>query len=102
MDLNLIFSALYLVGLVLGYADPRLCTGICNNSHDPSIIRRPDGTYFRFSTGNKISIHTASDITGPWEYKGSMLPNGSSINLDGNHDLWVCGCRITETSPDLG
>ncbi|KAL1838373.1 hypothetical protein VTJ49DRAFT_2714 [Mycothermus thermophilus] len=68
---------------------PEACTGICNNSHDPAIIRRADGTYFRFSTGGRIAIHTAPNITGPWTYRGAALPRGSSINLAGNQDLWA-------------
>ncbi|KAH6637353.1 glycosyl hydrolase [Chaetomium tenue] len=78
-----------LPALVSAYALPEACSGICNNSHDPSIIRRADGTYFRFSTGGRIAIHTAPSLTGPWTYKGAALPGGSSINLPGNQDLWA-------------
>jgi arabinan endo-1,5-alpha-L-arabinosidase len=74
---------------VYGYADPMACTGICNNAHDPALIRRDDGTYYRFSTGGKIAIHSAPSITGPWTYKGAAIPAGSKINLKGNTDLWV-------------
>ncbi|KXX75807.1 putative arabinan endo-1,5-alpha-L-arabinosidase A [Madurella mycetomatis] len=76
-------------GLVAGYALPEACSGICTNTHDPSIIRRPDGTYFRFSTGGRIAVHTAPDLTGPWTYRGAVVPRGSSINLPGNQDLWA-------------
>ncbi|KAH6845847.1 glycosyl hydrolase [Chaetomium sp. MPI-CAGE-AT-0009] len=75
--------------LVSAYALPEACSGVCNNSHDPSIIRRADGTYFRFSTGGRIAIHTAPSLAGPWTYKGAALPGGSSINLPGNQDLWA-------------
>ncbi len=78
-----------LVGLVDAYADPEACTGICTDAHDPTLVRRPDGTYFRFSTGGRIGIHSAPDLTGPWRYRGAVLPNGSSIRLRGNQDLWV-------------
>ena len=75
---------------VSAYAAPGACSGVCNNAHDPSIIRRQsDGTYFRFSTGNKIAIHTATSLSGPWTYKCAMLPSGSSIPLNGNQDLWA-------------
>ena len=75
---------------VSAYASPNACSGVCNNAHDPSIIRRQsDGTYFRFSTGNKIAIHTAPSLSGPWTYKCAMLPSGSSIQLNGNQDLWA-------------
>ncbi|KAH8146018.1 uncharacterized protein LAJ45_09940 [Morchella importuna] len=78
-----------LLSTVLAVANPGACTGSCN-VHDPAVIRRTsDGTYFRFSTGNKIQIATASDISGPWTIQGSALPSGSSIALAGNTDLWA-------------
>ncbi|KAI1357941.1 glycoside hydrolase family 43 protein [Xylaria arbuscula] len=87
---SLVLGALPLLGSVLGYANPKACSGTCTNSHDPSIIRRSsDGTYFRFSTGGMIAVHTAPDITGPWTYKGAAITGGSSIDLDGNTDLWA-------------
>lgn len=70
-------------------AIPEACKGVCTNAHDPSIIRRDDGTYFRFSTGSKIAIHTAPDISGPWEHQGSVLQSNSIIKLAGNDDLWA-------------
>ncbi|KAI1811971.1 glycoside hydrolase family 43 protein [Poronia punctata] len=78
-----------LLGSVLGYANPESCSGTCTNSHDPAIIRRSDGTYFRFSTNGKVAVHTAPDITGPWTYQGAAIPSGSSIDLPGNGDLWA-------------
>ncbi|KAE8951054.1 hypothetical protein PR002_g33092, partial [Phytophthora rubi] len=72
------------------YVNPGACSGVCVNTHDPSIIRRADGTYFRFSTGGGIAVHSAPDITGPWEYKGAVLPDGTSIKLwDGKMDAWA-------------
>jgi arabinan endo-1,5-alpha-L-arabinosidase len=86
----------WLVGLPLlaatavnAYATPGACSGICNNAHDPAIIQSPDGTYYRFSTGGKVAVHTAPDISGPWKYEGAALPDGSSIDLKGKDDLWV-------------
>ena len=82
--------ALAWVPTISAYANPGACSGICTNAHDPSIVRRQsDGTYFRFSTGNKIAIHTAPSLSGPWAYKCAMLPSGSSIQLAGNQDLWA-------------
>ncbi|KAF7595106.1 hypothetical protein BBP40_007310 [Aspergillus hancockii] len=78
-----------LAGYVYGYANPGACSGACN-VHDPALIRRSsDGKYFRFSTGNKISYASSSSIAGPWTVIGSMLPSGSSIDLDGKDDLWA-------------
>ncbi|RYP55123.1 hypothetical protein DL768_000242 [Monosporascus sp. mg162] len=82
-------AAIPLLGSALGYAKPNACSGVCINTHDPSIIRRDDGTYFRFSTGGRIAVHSAPDITGPWRYEGAALPAGSVIDLPGNQDLWA-------------
>lgn len=72
------------------YANPLACSGVCGNSHDPSVIKRTsDGTYFRFSTGNKISVATASSLSGPWVAKSAAIPAGSKINIKGKDDLWV-------------
>jgi arabinan endo-1,5-alpha-L-arabinosidase len=75
---------------VLSFGDPGACTGACG-VHDPALIRRTsDGKYFRFSTGNKISIATSNSLSGPWTAaKDSALPNGSKIKLAGNNDLWA-------------
>ena len=75
--------------LVRGYASPGSCSGACN-VHDPTLIQRSsDSLYFRFSTGNEISYASSSSIKGPWSSIGSVLPDGSSIDLAGNTDLWV-------------
>jgi arabinan endo-1,5-alpha-L-arabinosidase len=89
MRSNLLLSLFSTVTAVYGYAYPMACSGVCNNAHDPALIRRDDGTYFRFSTGGKIAIHSAPSITGPWTYKGAAIPAGSKINLAGKNDLWV-------------
>ncbi|KAI1774361.1 glycoside hydrolase family 43 protein [Hypoxylon cercidicola] len=86
---SIICGILPFVAAVYGYANPGACSGTCTNTHDPSIIRRSDGTYFRFSTGGKIAVHTAPALTGPWTYRGAALPSGSSIDLAGNQDLWA-------------
>jgi len=39
---------------VEAYANPLSCSGTCTNAHDPSLVRRDDGTYFRFSTGKSL------------------------------------------------
>ncbi|EGZ04961.1 hypothetical protein PHYSODRAFT_342811 [Phytophthora sojae] len=45
------------------YVNPEACSGVCVNTNDPSIIRRADGTYFRFSTGDGIAVYSAPKIT---------------------------------------
>lgn len=86
LSLTALLSAL---PFVHSYANPLSCTGVCTNAHDPSLIRRSDGTYFRFSTGGKIAIHSAPKINGPWTYKGAVVPAGSKINKKGKDDLWA-------------
>lgn len=71
------------------YANPMPCSGTCVNTHDPSLVRRDDGTYFRFSTGGNVAVHTAPSIQGPWTYRGAALPDGSKIKKAGNQDLWA-------------
>jgi len=67
------------------------CSGDCSGDvHDPSVVYRADtDTYYRFTTNNKISIAIAPSLGGPWTYQGPALPDGSSIDLPGNDDLWA-------------
>ncbi|KUJ06442.1 endo-1,5-alpha-L-arabinosidase [Mollisia scopiformis] len=71
------------------WPDPEACTGNCTYVHDPSVIRRSDGTWFRFSTLGNIAIATAPSLTGPWTYEGAMLPDGSSIDVIAGQGLWA-------------
>ncbi|KKF92057.1 putative arabinan endo-1 5-alpha-L-arabinosidase A [Ceratocystis platani] len=89
VSFNSLLSILAVAGSSLAVSNPGDCSGICGNSHDPSIIIDSAGKYWRFSTGGKIAIHTAPSLTGPWEYNGAAIPNGSIINLDGKDDLWA-------------
>lgn len=71
------------------WPDPLPCTGVCNNSRDPALIRRDDGTWFRFATSEGIPIFTASNFSGPWEQQGYVLPQCSVIPLPGSCDIWA-------------
>ncbi|KAI9737807.1 MAG: hypothetical protein M1834_009176 [Cirrosporium novae-zelandiae] len=74
---------------IQAYSDPESCTGACW-AHDPSVIKRTsDGEWFRFNTGSEIGIWKASSLEGSWVYQGKAFPDGSSIDLDGNTDLWA-------------
>ncbi|TKA72835.1 putative arabinan endo-1,5-alpha-L-arabinosidase A [Friedmanniomyces simplex] len=85
-----VFLALTLTVLSAAFSNPLPCKGVCNDTHDPSLIRRTsDGKYFRFATGGGIDIHTASSITGPWVSAGKVLASGSSINNPGADDAWA-------------
>ncbi|KAE8343266.1 hypothetical protein BDV24DRAFT_149874 [Aspergillus arachidicola] len=76
------------LALVNAYANPGPCNGNCW-AHDPGLWKRDDGTYFLFSTGNGIHISSAPALQGPWTEVGYALPGGSSINHDGNKNLWA-------------
>jgi arabinan endo-1,5-alpha-L-arabinosidase len=71
------------------WPNPLPCTGVCNNSRDPALIRRDDGTWFRFATSEGIPIFTASNFSGPWEQQGYVLPQCSKIPLPGSCDVWA-------------
>jgi arabinan endo-1,5-alpha-L-arabinosidase len=87
----------FALNLVNAHANPRPCAGWCN-ARDPALTRRSDGTYFRFSTGNRISIATAPSISGPWTSRGSAIRGGSAkMNKKGSQDLWVRYLDFTNT-----
>jgi len=78
-----------LAPLAYAYSNPEPCSGSCE-VHDPAVIRRSsDGVFFRFSTGDKIAVATADSLSGPWTEQGSVIPDGSSIDMAGNTDLWA-------------
>ena len=88
--LTILSGVVSLAATAFAYSNPLPCSGVCGNAHDPSLIRRTsDGTYFRFSTGGGIAVHTASSAQGPWVYKGQVLPNGANVNNAGKTDLWA-------------
>jgi arabinan endo-1,5-alpha-L-arabinosidase len=97
MALQLVLQGLLLSSLATAspiykraFPDPVPMTGdISGFVHDPSVIRRDDGTYFLFTTNNKTNIASAPSMSGPWTHLGSALPNGSIIDLPGNNDLWA-------------
>ncbi|RYP17637.1 hypothetical protein DL765_004419 [Monosporascus sp. GIB2] len=85
---GLLASVALLSSAVSGQANPGACSGDCW-THDPALVRRDDGVYFRFNTGNRIGILKSNSITGPWVFQGSAIPAGSKINLPGRNDLWA-------------
>jgi len=79
--MKFLLNILPLAALALGWSDPLPCSGVCVNTHDPSIIQRSsDGLYFRFATGQSMPIFTGDSIQGPWEEAGEVLPPGSGDN----------------------
>jgi len=80
--------ATVLVPALAAFSDPLACSGVCSDTHDPSLIRRSsDGTYFRFATG--LDIHTAPALNGPWKNAGNVLNGGSKINNPGSKGPWA-------------
>ncbi|KAH7371010.1 glycosyl hydrolase [Pyrenochaeta sp. MPI-SDFR-AT-0127] len=71
------------------YPSPEPCTGNCTFIHDPSVVRRSDGTWLRFSTIGNIAVATAPALIGPWTYQGPLLAQGSSIKLRSDQELWA-------------
>ncbi|KFY10816.1 hypothetical protein V492_04826 [Pseudogymnoascus sp. VKM F-4246] len=59
----LIFFTHIIAAVNAQWPPPEPCTGYCN-SHDPSVVRHTNGTYFRFSSSNKVA--TSESLKGPW------------------------------------
>lgn len=70
------------------YPDPGACSGECF-THDPAVVKRADGKYFRFSTLDLIGISTADDLSGPWTRSGSVIQGASVIDMPGNTEVSV-------------
>jgi arabinan endo-1,5-alpha-L-arabinosidase len=58
------------------YPDPLPVKGDVNLVHDPSMVRRPDGTYLLYSTGQGLPIRTSRDRT-TFAAAGSVWPEGA-------------------------
>lgn len=77
MQAILIFLA-HLVAVVNAeWPPPEPCTGYCN-SHDPSVIRHTNGTYFRFSSSNKVA--TSESLQGPWTEQPGFVDEPTANN----------------------
>ncbi|KAF4554421.1 putative glycosyl hydrolases family 43 protein 1 [Elsinoe fawcettii] len=78
-----------LVAHVHAFAQPLSCSGVCTNTHDPSLIRRSsDGKYYRFATGGRMPIFTSPALTGPWTQVGTVLSGAAKVPGQ-NTDLWA-------------
>jgi len=73
------------------YPDPGVVTGNIT-VHDPSMVKKPDGTYLLASTAPGIALRTSSDRTA-FSYSGLAFPNGASWTDDytgtSNGNLWA-------------
>jgi arabinan endo-1,5-alpha-L-arabinosidase len=106
MLLRILLQGLALLALVTAspifkraFPDPEPVSGdVSKYVHDPSVIRRDDGTYFLFTTDNKTNIRSAPSMSGPWKFLGAALPEGSMIDLPGRDKLWAPDlARIDDT-----
>ncbi|PBK85632.1 glycoside hydrolase family 43 protein [Armillaria gallica] len=86
--------ALTCVGLGSAYVGPGVVSG-STGTHDPTICKDKDGTYFLFATAVGISITTSTDRTA-FTYQGLVWPNGASwtdeYTLTSNGNLWAPEC----------
>ncbi|RJE20461.1 hypothetical protein PHISCL_07197 [Aspergillus sclerotialis] len=58
------------------------------NIHDPSIIRAGD-TYYAYSVGHHIVIHSAPSLSGPWKRVGTVLEKDSVIPKGDRKAPWA-------------
>lgn len=72
---------------------PGACSGACG-THDPSVARRADGTYFLFSTNNHVATASAPSLAGPWTSLGAALPG--ALKLSQGTDIWVCNLHCVK------
>ena len=70
------------------YPNPGACSGECF-THDPTVVKRADGKYFRFSTLDLIGISTADSLSGPWTRSGSVIQGASVIDMPGNKEVSI-------------
>jgi arabinan endo-1,5-alpha-L-arabinosidase len=60
-------------------------------AHDPTVVKRPDGTYLIAATGNGIALKTSTNRT-TWRNAGAVWPNGASWTTtytNGSRNLWA-------------
>ncbi len=72
------------------YPNPGRVTGDVG-VHDPTIVRRPDGTYLLAHTGDNIALKTSSDRTA-FRNAGAVFPGGApwtTTYTEGSRNLWA-------------
>lgn len=71
-----------------GYPSPGNITG-STWAHDPTVVKRPDGTYLVATTGRGIPLKTSSNRTS-WSDAGAAFPNGAPWTVAyTTGDLWA-------------
>jgi len=72
------------------YPNPGRVTGD-TATHDPTVVKKPDGTYLLAATGTNLSLKTSTDRT-TWRNAGTVWPNGASWTTpytNGDRNLWA-------------
>ncbi|MGW4966882.1 arabinan endo-1,5-alpha-L-arabinosidase [Nonomuraea sp. NPDC004186] len=72
------------------YPNPGRVTGDIG-VHDPSVVKRPDGSYLLVHTGDNITIKTSTDRTA-WHNAGVVFPGGAPWTTSytgGSASLWA-------------
>ncbi|WP_431907662.1 arabinan endo-1,5-alpha-L-arabinosidase [Nonomuraea jabiensis] len=72
------------------YPNPGRVTGDIG-VHDPSVVKRPDGSYLLVHTGDNITIKTSTDRTA-WRNAGVVFPGGAPWTTSytgGSASLWA-------------
>ncbi|WP_144122582.1 family 43 glycosylhydrolase [Catellatospora sichuanensis] len=60
-------------------------------THDPTVVKKPDGTYLLAATGINLSLKTSTDRV-TWRNAGAVWPNGASWTTtytNGDRNLWA-------------
>lgn len=71
--LSLLLISSFLASFVAAqWPDPEPCSGTCG-VHDPSIVKRTDGTYFLFGSGD--TLQTSKSLNGPWTAQPGVVGN---------------------------
>ncbi|KAK2811635.1 hypothetical protein FQN50_001977 [Emmonsiellopsis sp. PD_5] len=72
------------------YPGPGVVTGDIG-VHDPTVVKKPDGTYLMAYTGTNVGFKTSTDRTA-WTEAGPAFPNGASWTTPytlGDLSLWA-------------
>ena len=62
------------------WPNPEPCSGNCQ-VHDPSLIRRDDGTYFLFGSAPGISAKSAPSLNGPWTALADVFSTSDQLGV---------------------
>lgn len=77
-------------GQAMAYPYPGVVTGDIG-VHDPTFVKKPDGTYLVAHTGDNIALKTSTDRTA-FRNAGAVFPNGASWTTaytGGSRNLWA-------------